>query len=115
MKGALLKVVSEQGTAPLASIEGYKIYGKTGTAQKAENGRYVPGKYCASFIGFLTQNNSNIIISVNVDEPKPLYYGGVVAAPIFKNTMWRILQYCDVPPDNNHEEIKIVLEKKGKK
>ena len=115
MKGALLKVVSEQGTAPLASIEGYKIYGKTGTAQKAENGRYVPGKYCASFIGFLTQNNSNIIISVNVDEPKPLYYGGVVAAPIFKNTMRRILQYCDVPPDNGSEEIKIVLEKKGKK
>jgi len=114
IKEALWRVVSPEGTAPLAHIEGYKIYGKTGTAQKAENGRYIPGKYYASFIGFISRGKKKVIIGVNVDEPHPFHYGGVVAGPIFKRIMWKVLQYWDIPPDNNLEkEMKIALEGKN--
>jgi len=114
IKEALWRVVSPQGTAPLVHIEGYKIYGKTGTAQKSEGGRYISGKYFASFIGFLSRGKKNVIIAVSVDEPHPFYYGGVVAGPIFKNIMWRILQYWNIPPDDNLEkEMKIALEGKN--
>lgn len=114
IKDALWRVVSPEGTAPLAHINGYKIYGKTGTAQKAENGRYVPGKYFASFIGFLSEEGKNIVISVNVDEPHPFHYGGLVAGPIFREIMWRILQYWNILPDQNIEkDMKIALEEEN--
>ncbi len=105
IKKMLQKVVSEEGTAASAKIDGYNIGGKTGTAQKAIGGKYVKGKYVSSFVGFLCSNKKNIAISVNVDEPVGVYYGGVVAAPIFRDIMGRIINYYQIPPEN---EMKLV-------
>lgn len=103
MREILRKVVSDQGTASSAEIEGYNIYGKTGTAQKAIGGSYIKGKYVSSFVGFLLSKKKNIVISVNVDEPHGVYYGGLVAAPIFKNIVLRIINYYQIPPEKNLE------------
>lgn len=109
MRDILKKVVSPSGTAPGASIEGYNIYGKTGTAQKAIGGRYIPGKYVSSFVGFLLNHKKNIAISVNVDEPVGAYYGGIVAAPLFRNILIRIINYYQIPPET---DLKIAYETK---
>jgi len=98
MRDILKRVVSPEGTAPFAGIEGYNIYGKTGTAQKAIRGRYVNGKYVSSFVGFLLSDQKNIAITVNIDEPQGAYYGGVVAAPLFRNILLRIINYYQIPP-----------------
>lgn len=101
VRDMLKEVVSEEGTASSAKIEGYNIYGKTGTAQKAINGKYVKGKYVSSFVGFLLSNKKNIAISVNVDEPKGKYFGGIVAAPIFRDILIRIINYYEISPEKN--------------
>jgi cell division protein FtsI (penicillin-binding protein 3) len=98
MRDILKRVVGPGGTAPSAGIEGYNIYGKTGTAQKAIEGKYIKGKYVSSFLGFLLSNKKNIAISVNIDEPVGAYYGGVVAAPLFRNILLRIINYYQIPP-----------------
>lgn len=99
MRDILRKVVGPEGTAPSAGIEGYKIYGKTGTAQKSINGIYVKGRYVSSFVGFLLSYKKNIAISVNIDEPVGAYYGGVVAAPLFRNILIRIINYYEISPE----------------
>ncbi|HEY3297343.1 MAG TPA: penicillin-binding transpeptidase domain-containing protein [Armatimonadota bacterium] len=95
----LTGVVSE-GTGQNAQVEGYKVAGKTGSAQKAVGGRYVPGKIVASFAGFLPVSRPKAVILVAVDEPKGSHFGAVVAAPVFqstaKTTMWRL----KIPPDD---------------
>jgi len=98
LNSILARVVSEEGTALKAHIPGYTICGKTGTAQKFENGRYSHSKFVASFIGFLPLENPKVAILVNVDEPKGAYYGGAVAAPVFKEIAWRVVQYMGIPP-----------------
>ncbi|MCM8818507.1 MAG: penicillin-binding protein 2 [Candidatus Omnitrophica bacterium] len=108
VKEMLEQVVSEEGTAHAAEIKGYHIYGKTGTAQKAIGGTYIKGKYVSSFVGFLLSKKKNIAISVNVDEPQGVYYGGLVAAPIFRNILARIINYYEIPPEKN---LKIVFKK----
>ncbi|MFV1979536.1 MAG: penicillin-binding transpeptidase domain-containing protein [Rhodothermia bacterium] len=76
-------VVDSGGTAERAAVEGLRIAGKTGTAQKVEGGRYARGKYRASFVGFFPAEDPQVAIIVILDEPKKSGYGGVVAAPIF--------------------------------
>ena len=98
LNSILARVVSEEGTANQARISGYTICGKTGTAQKFENGSYSHTKFVASFIGFLPLEDPKLAILVNVDEPKGAYYGGVVAAPVFKEIAWRTMQYFQIPP-----------------
>ena len=106
----LERVVSPEGTAPLAYISGYHVGGKTGTAQKVVNGRYSKDKVVASFVGYIYNRNSpKIVIMVKVDEPKKLFYGGLVAAPIFRNIAWRTMYYLEAPPDENLERLKLVL------
>jgi cell division protein FtsI (penicillin-binding protein 3) len=84
----------EQGTGKLARIEGFSAAGKTGTAQKLEpNGVYSHNKFVASFIGFAPAEDPVIAIAVVVDEPRPYYFGGVVAAPVFKNVATDVLRY----------------------
>lgn len=101
MRDILKRVVGPGGTAPSAGIEGYNIYGKTGTAQKAIGGRYIIGRYVSSFVGFLLSNKKNIAISVNIDEPQGAYYGGAVAAPLFRNILLRIINYYQIPPQTD--------------
>ena len=100
MVDILKTVVSPEGTAPGAAIQNYIAAGKTGTAQKAENGAYAPGKYVASFIGFFPADNPQVCISIVMDEPKEGYYGGQVCGPVFKQIAERCASYLNVPPDS---------------
>ncbi|MDP3732617.1 MAG: penicillin-binding transpeptidase domain-containing protein [Candidatus Omnitrophota bacterium] len=90
----ILAGVVEEGTGKLAKITGFTAAGKTGTAQKLEpNGAYSHKKFVASFIGFAPAEDPIIAIVVVVDEPRPYYFGGVVAAPVFKNVAGDVLKY----------------------
>ncbi|MBI5143487.1 MAG: hypothetical protein HZA30_00265, partial [Candidatus Omnitrophica bacterium] len=76
-----------------AKIEDYNAGGKTGTAQKVENGTYSHERFIASFIGFAPVEKPEISVVICVDEPRPVYYGGDVAAPVFKNVADETLKY----------------------
>lgn len=83
----LTKVTEKDGSGKKASIQGYSVAGKTGTAQKhnPDGKGYAPGKYIASFIGFLPADKPEVLTLVVIDEPKTIYFGSEVAAPVFKN------------------------------
>ncbi len=98
---ALKTVVTKDGTAPDAAMKDYVVAGKTGTAQKAENGTYAPGKFISSFIGFFPADNPELCISVVMDEPKEGYYGGKVCGPVFRDIAERCASYLNIPPDPN--------------
>jgi len=98
---ALKTVVSPEGTAPGAAMKEYVVAGKTGTAQKVENGEYVHGKYFASFIGFFPADNPQLCISIVMDEPKEGYYGGQCCGPVFHDVAERCASYLNIPPDEN--------------
>jgi cell division protein FtsI/penicillin-binding protein 2 len=98
---ALKTVVTKDGTAPGAALKNYVAAGKTGTAQKAENGAYASGKYISSFIGFFPADNPELCISVVMDEPKEGYYGGKICGPVFKDIAERCASYLNIPPDPN--------------
>ena len=84
---ALESVVS-LGTGRNAYIDGYRVGGKTGTAQKVNNGVYMTGNYIVSFIGFLPANDPEIVVYLAIDNPKGItQYGGTVSAPIVKNIL----------------------------
>ncbi|RKY31940.1 MAG: penicillin-binding protein [Candidatus Omnitrophota bacterium] len=90
----ILRGVVDSGTGQLAKIKGVSLAGKTGTAQKLEaNGAYSHDKFMASFIGFAPLEDPVIAVAVVVDEPRPYYFGGVVAAPVFKNVVRDVLKY----------------------
>ena len=99
----LIGVVSE-GSGSNAAIDGYLIGGKTGTAQKAENGVYAAGKYVGSFIGMVPANDPELVCLVVVDEPSGSYYGSQTAAPIFKDVMTDVLRYLGIAPTEPVEE-----------
>jgi cell division protein FtsI/penicillin-binding protein 2 len=98
---ALKGVPTKEGTAELAALKNYVVAGKTGTAQKVENGAYVSGKYLSSFIGFFPADNPEICISVVMDEPKEGYYGGKVCGPVFRDIAERCASYLNIAPDPN--------------
>ena len=75
-----------EGTGTLAAVDGYKVAGKTGTAQKPdEHGGYSKTKFVASFVGFAPAAHPRLLVAVMVDEPQGDIYGGTVAAPAFKD------------------------------
>lgn len=83
-----LESVVSLGTGRNAYIDGYRIGGKTGTAQKVNNGVYMQGNYIVSFIGFLPANDPKLVVYLAIDNPKGItQYGGTVSAPIVKNIM----------------------------
>ncbi|MFH1198877.1 MAG: penicillin-binding transpeptidase domain-containing protein [Candidatus Omnitrophota bacterium] len=91
---AILSGVVEEGTGRMAKIEGISAAGKTGTAQKLEpNGTYSHSKFVGSFVGFAPADVPMVAIAVIIDEPHPNYYGGVVAAPVFKNVASDVIRY----------------------
>jgi len=96
VRNALESVVAK-GTGRQAYIEGYRVGGKTGTAQKVRNGRYVDGEYIVSFIGFAPADDPQILVYFAVDNPKALAFGGLIAAPSVKNIIDSSLQYMNVP------------------
>ena len=103
----MMAMVTEQGgTGTKAAIEGYKVGGKTGTAQKIdENGTYARGKYLSSFVGFVPVENPEAAILVMIDEPQKAHYGGVVAAPVFKKIALQTLNFMNIPPDGKTEHL----------
>ncbi len=90
-----------RGTGQRAALRGYRAAGKSGTAQKAEGGRFSKTKYVASFIGFAPLPLPRATILVQIDEPKGAIYGGEVSAPIFSRIAQRILIKMQVPQDWN--------------
>jgi cell division protein FtsI (penicillin-binding protein 3) len=94
--------VVEEGTAETARLEEYRIAGKTGTARKYVNalGRYT-SKYVASFVGFVPVEEPRLSMIVVLDEPKKVnfFYGGQVAAPVFRDIARQVLRYLKVKPD----------------
>jgi stage V sporulation protein D (sporulation-specific penicillin-binding protein) len=95
----MLEIVVTEGTAKSSKLEGYRAAGKTGTAQKVEDGRYSGTKFVASFTGFAPVSNPVLAMIVVVDEPKGQYHGADVAAPVFKRAAEQILRYLSVAPD----------------
>lgn len=98
----MLETVTEPGgTATQARIPGYRVAGKTGTAHKLENGRYV-NKYVGDFVGFAPVSNPRVIVAVMIDEPTSGgYYGGTVAAPVFAAITSNVLRSMNVAPDSS--------------
>jgi cell division protein FtsI/penicillin-binding protein 2 len=98
MVKALKTVPTTEGTAVQAHMDHYTVAGKTGTAQKVENGKYVQ-KFFSSFIGFFPADNPELCISVVMDDPKDGHYGGDVAAPVFHAIAERAANYLNLKPD----------------
>ena len=97
----LLKATTEKGgTGEGAVPAGYEVAGKTGTAQKADAllGGYSPDRYTSGFMGFAPYHEPKLVLLVVIDEPQKNNYGGVVAAPIFKAIMEKVLPYLNVVP-----------------
>jgi cell division protein FtsI (penicillin-binding protein 3) len=93
-------VVSSEGTAPQAAIDGYRVAGKTGTSQKVDpkTKMYSKRKYMSTFVGFTPLEPPKLLIAVAIDEPKGSYYGGVVSAPVFKEVGSWALAHLRISP-----------------
>ncbi len=101
----MLESVVVNGTGRNAYVPGYRAAGKTGTAQKVVDGAYAEGKFVASFLGFAPADNPRLAMIVVMDEPGgSVYYGGQIAAPVFKAVIHEALQYLGVMPDSNDVE-----------
>ena len=98
----VLESVVSQGTGKNAYIENYRVGGKTGTAQKVKDGKYMVGNYIVSFIGFLPADKPEYVVYVAIDYPKGItQYGGTVSAPIAKNIMKNIISIKDLKPSSD--------------
>ncbi len=109
---ALTEVVSKRGTAKLAQVLGYKVAGKTGTAQKREpDGRYSHDKHVCSFVGFMPAEDPAFVVLVLIDEAqtkRELDVGGLVAAPVFSRIGERAARYLGLTPSPEEPEGSIV-------
>lgn len=100
MRLMMESVVGPNGTAPSAAIAGYRIAGKTGTAERVDpvTGRY--SGYTASFIGFAPADNPRYVINVTIQAPQGMHWGGVLGGPVFKEVMSYVLETKRIPPTN---------------
>lgn len=88
------------GTAVKARVTGYRVAGKTGTVHKLVDGRYAPHRYLSSFVGFAPASNPRLVVAVMIDEPAgDHYYGGEVAAPVFREVTAGALRILGIAPD----------------
>lgn len=95
-----LESVVANGSGHNAYIENFRVGGKTGTAQKVENGKYLVGNYIVSFIGFMPANNPEIVVYVAINNPKGVtQYGGTVSAPVAKNVLTSAIEILNIKPD----------------
>lgn len=105
----LLENVVKEGSGKKASVTGYRIGGKTGTAQKYENGHIAAGKYVSSFVGFAPADNPEYVILMTVDEPSSgAYYGSIVAAPYVGDIFSKIFAYEQIAPTADAEKIEYI-------
>lgn len=96
MLAEMLEGVVKEGSGKKAYIEGYKVGGKTGTAQKYEDGHIASGKYVSSFVGFFPADNPQYLALIVVDEPVGTYYGSAVAAPVAKEIFEDIIKIKNI-------------------
>lgn len=109
MVAALKRVVSTNGTAPKASLTHYTVAGKTGTAERPEDGGYAPDRYVGSFIGFFPADNPELCIGIVMDDLRPpFYYGSLTAVPTFKKVAERTARYLALKPDVVSAETQLV-------
>jgi cell division protein FtsI/penicillin-binding protein 2 len=101
MRDMLEGVIDPNGTASAAQIPGYKLAGKTGTAEKPDpiTGGYSKTNFVASFVGFAPARNPRLLVTVMVDEPEGDIYGGSVAAPAWREITSFALNYLKIPPN----------------
>jgi cell division protein FtsI (penicillin-binding protein 3) len=98
MRIMMESVVSGNGTAPSAAIEGYRVAGKTGTAQRIDDTCGCYRGYTASFIGFAPADNPAYVISVTIQDPKGIHWGGTLGGPVFKDVMSFVLKSKGIAP-----------------
>ena len=98
MRLMMESVVSAAGTAPGAAIPGYRVAGKTGTAQRVDDSCGCYRGYTASFIGFAPADAPKFVASVTIQDPKGIYYGGYLGGPVFKEVMSFVLKDQHIPP-----------------
>ena len=91
-------VVSTSGTAPTAAIPGYRVAGKTGTAMRIDDTCGCYRGYTASFIGFAPADKPAYVISITIQDPKGVHWGGALGGPVFKKVMSFVLQSRHIPP-----------------
>lgn len=105
MRGLLERVVTN-GSGKGAAVNGYDVAGKTGTAQKYQNGAIAQGKYISSFLGFSLEEGAEYGVLLIVDEPQGyVYYGSLVAAPLVGDIFKGIFAYLNIPADENAEDV----------
>jgi cell division protein FtsI (penicillin-binding protein 3) len=101
-------VITPGGTGAQADLDGYSVSGKTGTAQKiGKDGTYDPHAYVASFVGFAPTERPALAVLVAVDEPKGNHYGGVVAAPAFRQIIKETLGYLNIEPGEQLKRLRV--------
>ena len=110
MRAMMESVVSSNGTAPSAAISGYRIAGKTGTANRFNSACKCYSGYTASFIGFAPADAPKYVISVTIQDPKGMHWGGVLAGPVFKKVMSFVLQSERVQPTTSPKTTFILTE-----
>ena len=93
----VLEQVVAEGSGKKASVEGYRIGGKTATSEKLPRSRK---KYISSFLGFAPANDPQVIALITIDEPQGIYYGGTIAAPVIADLFQNILPYLGVEKDS---------------
>lgn len=92
-------VVQKDGTGSRASVNAYRVAGKTGTAYIATNNGYDKHRYVASFVGVAPASNPQLVVAVVIRDPKGQHFGGQVAAPVFSTVMEGALRFLDIQPD----------------
>jgi cell division protein FtsI (penicillin-binding protein 3) len=115
MRLMMESVVSSAGTAPGAAIPGYRVAGKTGTAQRVDDSCGCYRGYTASFIGFAPADKPAFVASVTIQDPKGVYYGGYLGGPVFKEVMSFVLKDQHVPPTPKSDSLYPLDEKALKK
>ncbi|MGO4477106.1 peptidoglycan D,D-transpeptidase FtsI family protein [Massilia sp. 2TAF26] len=106
MRVMVESVVSPEGTASQAQVAGYRVGGKTGTAQKVVDGRYSQTHYVGNFAGIVPMSNPRFVIAVMIDDPSgPFHTGGAVAAPTFATLAANALRAANVSPDSTVTDI----------
>ena len=95
----ILKFAVKDGTGKKAAVDGFDVAGKTGTAQKyiSANRSYSKTEFVSSFIGYVPADAPRLVILVMIDNPKGVNWGGVVAAPVFREIASKSLRYLNVP------------------
>jgi cell division protein FtsI (penicillin-binding protein 3) len=101
-------VITPGGTGTQADLQGYSVGGKTGTAQKINSsGQYAADRYVASFVGFAPTERPVLAVLVVIDEPQDTFYGGLVAAPAFKQIIQKTLSYLNIAPSERDQKLRV--------